>query len=1310
MRYSLYFLLLCIIPNIVYSQGFKYLNINNGLSSNQVFQVEKDSMGFMWFVTHRGIDRFDGWQTAHYKLKNDSIIYEDYPSHTRMLLNNEGEIMVVLQEGKIFQYNRSLDCFKLSFDIKEKIDYRNFLLFFVYLDSNNYLWLGSNYGLFIYDSQNDNIQPVPIFNHECIFSVIENGKGGFFVGSNQHLFEIERDVIGNFIILKEVKLEEKCGKITSLLKVDEKIYAGTELKGMYVFDTDLSWWKNLFPIIPYIVIRSINTLSDNQIVVGTDGSGAYIINTKTDSLISHFDADSNFEYKLTSNSIYDIVVDESDLWITTYADGVNVYNPFEYNISLYKHVYNEPNSLINNQVNTILEDSEGSLWVGTNNGVSCFLGKEKIWKHFLIKEKRKVVVTSLAEDCQKNIWVGTYGMGTFYINKLTGNIINFSKNEQDKFRSINTNYVYSIYADKSCNVWIGGLWGKLTRYNFKDNSYQFYGIEVLGDIKPLNNEMLLIGTPDGFSVLDIVNSQFKQYTDFGKEFRRSMVRNFYVENPERVWLGTDGNGLVEFNPKTESFKRIPKQEDDLNNIYSIVDDKEGNIWITTEKNIFSFNPYDGVFLNVGECHFSYRYNFRPCVAIRRQNNNLMFGTTDGVIEFPGERLFNMNIRAKLIFTDFKLFYRSIKINDKDSILKRAIDETSNLTLNYKQNSFSFSFSAINYNAQKQIVYTHMLENFDNEWHVATDNRTVNYTNISPGDYNFRLRVSNKETKEIIDERNICVKITPPFWKSYYAWVVYILFLLVVLVLVIQYIRNSIEQRYTKEKNQFFINMAHDIRTPVSLIKAPLNDLSESEQLSEKGKISLDIATRNTERLVTMINQLMDFQKADMALLRLVISRHELKRYMHEKVLLYRGGINHKNISLTLDITFQSLYVWFDREKMDKIVDSLLTNAIKYSKMGGDIVIRLSQDQTHWFLFVIDNGIGIPANEQKYICTRFFRARNAISSKETGSGIGLMLANELVRLHHGSISFTSKENIGTEFKLTFMKGKNFFFKRNGFNISVVEEDDDFCDHSIERIDTGYIKQGDKCTSILIVEDNDDMRLFLKNHLSDLYNIMEATDGLAALEIVHKTPPSLIVSDNLMPNLNGDAMCLKLKSSMQTSHIPVILLTALADKKSILEGLNSGVDDYIVKPFDVDILKTRIANVLKSRELLRNNFILTGRICEEAECAFNPLDKEFIEKAIHYIEEKLDVPDLLMNDFYLAMGMSRSTCYNKLKALTGQVPSNFIKIIKLNKAKELLQSGHYSVFEVSIMTGFTDAKYFSTVFKKQFGVSPSKIKND
>lgn len=518
--------------------------------------------------------------------------------------------------------------------------------------------------------------------------------------------------------------------------------------------------------------------------------------------------------------------------------------------------------------------------------------------------------------------------------------------------------------------------------------------------------------------------------------------------------------------------------------------------------------------------------------------------------------------------------------------------------------------------------------------------------------------------------------------------VYLVLGVCIVFFVIHYIRNRIKEHDSKERINFFINVAHDIRIPVSLIKAPLSELEEHENLSERGRKSLAIAMDNADKLFMMVTQLIDLQKVDHNAGKLNLSKQNLYYYFQEKVTAFRMAAKRKDIELNLEIDPDLQEVWFDRGSMDKIIDNLLSNAIKYTAKGS-VSIGVDFKDNTWSVEIKDTGIGIPAHDQKRLFRQFYRAGNAVNSNESGSGIGLVLVRKLVKLHKGEVTFTSTENVGSSFVLTFPA-----------HVEAVRTGE-----NQEANDEKQYKSFEK-EVLLLAEDNDEMRGFLTESLSLEYRVVSVSDGALAFEQAKELNPDIIISDILMPNLRGDEMCRMLKSSVETSHIPVILLSALNDKENIIMGLEAGADDYIIKPFDSTVLKARIRNVLLSREKLRKMILSAETGLEEVNYT-NQLDKEFLDKAIALIEKELSNPEFSINDFCRALGMSRTSAYNKIKTLTNQGPNDFIRIIRLNKAKELLRSKKYTIGEVSQMVGFSDPKYFSTSYKKQFGISPSKV---
>lgn len=1298
-----------LLPSKLFAISTKQLDMRNGLSSHRIFQLEKDTMGFIWIVTPEGVDRFDGNQIRNYKLVADNKEKGCMPS-TKMVCDRNGYVWVSLSNGMIFQYDKTKDDFILDIAIYEAIRSDGFQLHSIFFDSSNRLWLCTNRGLYIRDNQNI-LHSISEYKEAYSFSVCEVSPELFYIGCQQGVFLVRCTHDLQFSIIESNVSTRQCGKAEVLLLQKNKLYIGTASKGLFIYDQNTKECFSYYPIIPDKPIRSIKTSQESHILVGTDGAGIYRINNQNNKIIKNYIADlDNESADLNSNAIYTILVDEFNcIWAGTYTNGINIIEHNSITSSYWlKHEYRNDNSLADNCINAVFEDSQGKWWFGHNNGISVLEPTTQQWKHYLNNKKDKIVIINLTEDNQKRIWASSYGKGAFCIEAQCGKIISYKKKADESNQGLYTNYIYCVYADND-NIWLGGLEGGITQYNINTNTYKYHNIDAVSVIQPLNDSILICGSAYGFCLLNKRTGIFKRYASIeGTPLTGKAVRSIYVENKNSIWMATEGDGLLCFHPSSEKVEAFTTNQGIPSNyLVRIENDGEGRLWCTTEteifyldirtKNVVSMNDYLGI----------ERVGYTGG-GTRTRDGYIIFGTVNGAVYFkPFERP-NIQAYSKTIFTDFRLFYNTVKVGVKGSVLQTSINETKEITMNYDQNTFAFAFSSINFKYPNQIEYSYKLEGFDKKWNIAEGN-IVNYNNMPPGYYIFKLKAQDKDTHSSIDERSIKINIKPPFWISRWAIALYILLIILIIYLIIQYGRNKVAKHNSIEKIQFFINVAHDIRTPITLIKGPLSDL-ENEHFSEHGRQALELANKNIDRLYQMITKLLDFQKADLSAMRLIISQNELNAYINERVSQFQIEAYHKRIQMTIDTNIEKPFeVWFDREKMDRILNNLLSNAIKYTPEEGSIQIIVEQSEKKWYITVKDSGIGIPQSEQRYLFKRFFRAKNAINSKETGSGIGLLLVQKLVTLHKGTIFFTSKEGVGTEFKLTFNKGNQYFSRNqiienhishNAPKVQVIEEKNTNILTSSQRDNTE-----EKKGCILIVEDNNEMRLFLRNSLNQEYRIIEATDGSEVEAHLQKWAPDLIVSDVMMQHMNGDELTQRLKSSIETSHIPIILLTALSDKENIIKGLDKGADDYITKPFDVSVLKARIRNLLRNRKKLQ--IAVTSCTSEKEKIVYdNALDKEFMQRIDILIEEHMDNSEYSVDELCRDMAMSRSSLYNKVKALTGQGPNDYSRFIRLKRAAELLANQQYNVSEVATLTGFGDSKYFSTAFKKQFGQSPSK----
>lgn len=1077
-----------------------------------------------------------------------------------------------------------------------------------------------------------------------------------------------------------------------------KLYIGTFSNSAFIFDNKTESFRSLNEIVPSAPVRSIISVG-KEIWIGTDGSGIYCIDSTNDQFIKRYNADEDNRNSLGGNTVSDLMIDERQcVWVSTYSNGVSIFEPEFPEIKWTAHEQSSRQSLISNHVNVIMEDADGDIWYGTNNGISLYQPHSDRWTHFLEDKgknsDRSNVVLALCEDNRGRVWTGGYGIGIYCIDKHTGKTERVNiRGEETESPAYSADYIYSIYAEGDY-IWLGGIEGEFTRYHTRTHRITRYPIDCIGDIKAGQGNNLLLAGCSGLAFFNKSDGGTLWHREFDKTTLRYPVRCLLQASNRIIWLATDGEGLISFD-LTSNTSRFYTTENGLssNSINGVVEDLNGEIWFTTEKNLYKLDKETGLVLSMNEFIGVEWGSYNSNACIRKKNGNLAFGTAEGVVEFSPNFDTYSDEKVQLLLTDFKLLYETVQPGEKDSPLKVAINHTSSIDLQYVQNSFSLFFSAINFTHPHQIEYYYKLNGFDKEWRSTTSSHHVDYMNLSPGEYSFELKAVQKYSRQTLGSRRVDIHIGKPFWVSTPALLIYFLILVIMIFLIIQYSRHKLADHNAKEKIRSFIHIAHDIRTPVTLIKAPLSELEAEENLSEQARKSLSIASRNVDKLYGMVTQLLDLQKIDSKKEKLSSQPYDMYAYMQEKIINFRLIALQKGIDLLLEMEPDFPTTWFDKHKMDVILDNILSNAVKYTE-DGYISVSLVHDKKNWTITIKDSGIGIPSAEQKNIFKQFYRAKNAINSHENGSGIGLLLTRKLVEMHHGSIQFNSVENEGTTFTLTFPIQTSNAFHSDG---------------SLENVSPSPIPDPNLPSGkevLLLAEDNDELRNYLMERLSQEYHVIAASDGNKLLKLAREMNPDIIVSDVMMPERWGDEVCQLLKSSIETSHIPFILLSALSEKENVIRGLESGANDYIIKPFDFNVLRARIRNILQSREQMRKSVLSDDGKPEEVNYA-NILDKQFLENAIAIIENYLSDPEFSINDFCQQLGMSRTSVYNKIKSLTDQGPNDFIRIIRLNKAKELLRTKQYSIAEVSTMVGFSDPKYFSTCFKKQFGISPSKV---
>lgn len=1311
-------LLICLFVILVtpaVAQLYQYLDTQNGLSSRRVLSIRKDKKGYMWFLTHEGIDRYNGKQYTHYSLTANGKLLNFFPNLNTLQTDTAGVVWEIGKTGHPFRYNSLQDKFELVCDFASKDKSNSGLpLTASFLDSkDNNILLCTKNKQYLFDIDTHELIQLESPIKEEITYIAKSTNNQYFLASSHKIYcaklnhgrleTIKHPELDNFHIVNYIYFHPE----TQMLVI------GTLLDGIYLYNIHSRQLIDVHNGLQDINVNSIiaSKENENEVLIATNGAGVYKLNLGTYELTNFLNADHNHSNKMNGNIINDIYIDDDQkLWMAVYPIGITVYSEKYPGYKWIQHSYDNPNSLIDNQVNYILEDSEGDIWYATNNGVCCYRPSTKQWTNLLSTYQHDTpnqnhVFISICESRPGIILVGGYMSGMYKIDKKNMTTQYFIPQTLNDDTIKPDKYIRCIYKDWDNLIWAGGYYN-LKSYDMDTKEMHCYKMDFpITYITNKDAHNLWIGTINGLYQFNKVNQELKAVN---LDSELGCINTIYQSKKNITFIGTHGSGIWIYNNYTEKVTNYHVNNSALisNNIHCILSALEDDLIISTEKGLTRFKTKEKIFSNWTKEQGLMSTSFNQAAGVHTRDKKFIFGCGDGAIELADTVTLPHQFKSKMVFDNFRLLYQKVMPGEKGSPLKKEIDDTRHIILNYDQNIFSLDVSSINYDNPSNIVYSWKLEGFYDEWTSLTNNNRIRYTNIGPGKYKLRVRAILMDDHHLLEERSLFITVTPPWWATFWAGILYLIIFILVGVIVLRYLWLRKDRNNSKEKIRFFINTAHDIRTPLTLIKAPLGEILKNENLSEQGRININLAIQNTDNLSELASNLINFEKEELYTSTVYVSRYELNNYIKNYLEQFNLYARKRQINIIFETNFESQEVWLDRNKMDSIIRNLMTNALKYTCQGGNVTVQTQKNKSHWFITITDTGIGIPANEQKKMFKSLFRGNNAINLQITGSGIGMLLTYKLIKSHAGKISMSSIENVGTTFKLAFpIKSRKYnyrIFKKADVidPLPVIEGNPK---ELVKEIKNKPVKT--HAASILIVEDNMELRTFLLHTLSEDYHVSDVGNGQEALDFIKERQPDLILSDVMMPIMNGNKMCNILKSNIETSHIPIILLTALNDKESIIKGLQTKADKYIVKPFDMEVLKANITNVLANREIMKKRFSQFKFNADEvSDDPTVSLEQEFLLKATDIIKSSIN-KEMNVENLCDAMNMSRSSLYNKIKALTNDSPSDFIRKVRMNEASILLKSKRYTVSEVSDMMGFSDPKYFTDTFKKYYGVPPS-----
>lgn len=1271
----------------------------------------------MWFLTQEGVDRYDGKYIKHYNFSDDSIKLDSRIALNWLYMDSGNILWVIGQKGRIFRYDSQHDKFKLAYVHPELIRNKpQAFLNYGYLDKSDRIWLCYKDSITWYDIRTGTTLHMPTPVNGEITAIEQTDDNHFFIGTGSGLFHARIEK-GKLNIMPDKMMEGIGTSVHELYyhAVSKQLFVGNYKEGILIYDVGKTG-----KVIPCqspsnVEINRIVALNAHELLVATGGKGVYKLDMNTCMSEPYITADYNSYNGMNGNNINDIYVDEEErIWLANYPTGITVRNNRYGSYDLIRHSLGNSLSLVNDQVHDVLEDSDGDLWFATSNGISLYQTDTKEWRSFLssfdpVPDDENHIFLALCEASPGVIWAGGFMSGICKIEKRKG--FKISHLSPAAIAGVRPDqYIFDIKKDSGGDIWSGG-YHHLKRINLETKSVRLYpGVNSITTIQEKDTRQMWIGTRMGLYQLDKESGVY-QYVDLPIE--SPYICALYQRNDGILYIGTRGAGLLVYNINKKKFIHQYRTDNCAlisDNIYTILPRQDESLLMGTENGITIYSPREHSFRNWTREQGLMSVNFNTGSATTYSKNTLVFGGNDGAVRFPIDIQIPEPHYSRLLLRDFMIAYHPVYPGDDGSPLEKDIDETDRLELAYGQNSFSLDVASINYDYPSNILYSWKIDGFHKEWsRPSLDNRIV-VRNLPPGSYTLQIRaISNEEKYKTYETRSIQIVITPPAWASVWAMAGYAILLVLVMVIIFRIIILHRQKKVSDEKTRFFINTAHDICTPLTLIKAPLEEVIENRMVKEQALPHINMALKNVNALLQLATNLINFERVDVYSSTLYVSEYELNSYMDNVCATFRKYAEMKHVRFVYESNFDYLNVWFDSDKMGSILKNILSNALKYTPEGGSVHIYACEEGNSWSIEVKDTGIGIPSCEQKKLFRNCFRGSNVINLKVTGSGIGLMLVYKLVKLHKGRIQIQSTEHEGTCVQVTFPKGNSHLHKAKFISPKTPNE----CSETIVPDGTSGLSMetsqvNGSLQRILIVEDNDDLRNYLIDMFKTSYNVQSCPNGKEALVIIREFNPNLVISDIMMPEMGGDELCSAIKGDLEISHIPVILLTALGDEKNMLEGLEIGADAYITKPFSVGILKATVKNILANRTLLRQvyNSIEDREQTLPVNCT-NTLDWKFIASVKECIENNMGNSDFNVDILSSQHHMSRTSFFNKLKALTGYAPADYIRMIRLQHAAQLLKQGEHTVTEIADMVGFSDAKYFREVFKKYYNVSPSKF---
>lgn len=1286
---------------------FRHYNIENGVSSNNISTLFQDQKGYIWIGTENGLNRFDGNQFTLYQ-KNNPLYSNFHANSINTICETTDKKLWLGTDNGVFIYNQVKDTFTPF--VKQTSDKTSITSWITHIiqDKAGNIWIATHkQGIFLFNTQTDKLTQFEIpQNDNIVTRILNDEQNNIWLSGPYQLCKLNK--VNN--TFETYAIEEKTESIYSMALWEDSsnhIWIGTWDKGLWKLDPRTKQVEKYLTGEKgkgILHIHSILEYSPELLLIGSD-DGLTIFNPVTHESFL-YDNYGDSEKSLSDKFIYPILKDrEGGVWIGTYYNGISYLPPYCGQFNGYSESSDIPyfNSRI---ISRFCEGENGNIWIASDDsGLSCFNPSTMQFLDF--NGRKKLNKHNLHALCMidKDLWIGTYGDGIQVLNAQTGKIKNYNTTN-----GLDENNIYSIFKDSQGQIWTGSMNG-ICQYDAQKQRFtpikylEALVIEIAEDAKG----NLWIAT-QGKGLFRYSPQKNKEWEKYGLEkgFNSLTVNHLCINKDNEIWAATS-EGLYLYNPLKDIFTYQPLRLP--NECINAILEGEDCLWLTTAKGLVKYTPATQETQIFTKSDGLQSEAFIMASALKTRNGEFYIGSINGFNTFYPHQLKLNTQKPNVVLTSLEIFNQKID-TQKDGTLPEAIDHLKEIHLSYKDNVITLNYAALSYCTPQKNQYAYMLEGFDKGWNYVGSQHSTTYTNLPAGTYTFRVKASNNDNIWNEEGTSIRIIVHPPFYLSLPFKIGYVLLFLLALGLLLRYVIRRSEKKHAKAidelnskkeieiheaKINFFTMIAHEIRTPVSLIIGPLEKIMQSTHIPTNERQELEIIDRNSQRLLYLVNQLLDFRKVEQKEMRMKFTSQPIKDLMQAVCERFSPTLQQNGVNFSVTYPNEHFHADVDKEALTKVLSNLLTNANKYTQSRIEVRFQEHPEKQTFSIEVKDNGKGMNEEELKKIFKPFYQA----SENKPGTGIGLSIVKGIVEAHHGQIKVTSQQGHGSSFMITLPQKQE--------NLSAEEEENQAGSPLPEDIipeQNATASMSQKVLPImLIVDDNEDMLHFLSSHFQTSYTIVTAVDGVDALNKLKEQEVALIISDWMMPNMNGIDLCKAVRNNQLTSHIPFILLTAKTDTEAKITSMNCGADAYIEKPFSLQYLEACIKNLLELRLQLRQKFSQMPTVSINS-IAANQNDKVFLEKMNHLIEENLNNEELSVDFLAEKLCISRSGLFVKIKGLANTTPNEMIQIIRLKKAASLLLENQYRINEVSYMVGFNNPSYFSKCFQKQFGMKPGE----